>query len=76
MENRFVVIEGNLEDKMVLRIARSLLLFSLKGQVNRPEREYAFLHYMDFTRQLYSIGNILDSVFLRYRTTDSIDLRT
>lgn len=55
MKNSFMSIERKVEGTSVLWISKVLLFFSLNGQVDRSERQYAFLHYMDRTRRLGGI---------------------
>lgn len=65
MENSFVVIGEKVEDKLVLRIAKVLLLFSLKRHLDHPESFYAFFPYMDGTRQSDGIDKELGCISLR-----------
>lgn len=55
IENNLVVIDGKLENTIVLWIAKVLLLFSLNGQADHSERIYAFLQYIDCTGPLGGI---------------------
>lgn len=73
MKNSFVVTEEIVDDTLILWIAYVLLLFSLKGQVGRSEKEYAFQQYMDCPRPSDVIDKELGCVCLRCCTADGID---
>lgn len=70
MKNRFVVIEEKAENKLVLLMAKVLLLFSLAGQADLLERQCAFLQYKNCTRPLEGMDNEMGFVCLKQNTTD------
>lgn len=65
MTNSFVLIEGKLDGILVLRIAKTLLLFLLKKEADCSEGENAFLQYIDCSRRLDGFDKDLGCVSLR-----------
>lgn len=64
MKNIFVVIDEIEDNTLVLWIAGVQLLFSLKWQADRSEREYMFLRYFDHTRPIEGIDKGIACVCL------------
>lgn len=69
----FMVIAGKEENGHMLWIDKVLLLFNLKEQVDRAEKEHVGLYYMECTRPLDKIYRSLGRVCIRNKTTHEID---